>query len=388
LHTKRWLVIGVLAPVIVIGLFMLMLLPILHGANERISNLKVAVVNEAGSSGATLERQLVQHLPFTTVTFANESSARAHLQSGDIAMVIRIPSDFAQGLANGHTHLDFELTDALPVTVKSIMQLTEARITQAANAAVLEAMKSRLQQALTQRTPIRSTGSKDWTPQVATLVSQLTQKIGQLSSQPVQANEVIVYPAPAEAAFLPFLTVVTFFIGSIISSLAGWFGLMPFNGSMAQRYSTGLKFVVLSMGAAFLAAVTVVWIAHVYGANPVVGTGKAICVFALAFGAACGLVQSLLYLLKIPGLGLVALTFPLQLLSSGITVPVDMLPQGYQSIVRFLPAMHVTRVVNWMYVGVGDVHADLWWLAGIVIASVLLIALRLAFDGRQPAEAA
>ncbi|ACV57085.1 ABC transporter permease [Alicyclobacillus acidocaldarius] len=389
MSSRRWLVAGFFAPIVVICIFMFTFIPAVRSAGERLSELKVAVVNEAGSQGVALQKQLAKHLPFTAITGLDERAARQKLLTGNVEMVIRIPSDFYEKLASGNAHLDFELTDALSPNVKSMMQLTEARVTQATNAAVLEVAKWKLDNALMKQVdvaPANTSQSKEVAVSAAqreVFLVKLMQQIQRFPTQPVRANEVVVASAPAVAEFLPFLTVVTFFIGSILASLAAWFALKPFDGSARRRYMAWFETLGYILIVSFAAAATVVGVAQMYGVYPVVHAFRAVCSLAISFGAGCGLVGGLIYLLRLPGIGLYALLFPFQMLSSGIALPFDMLPQGYQSVVRVLPALHVTRVVNWLYVGVGDVSADLKWLGLTVLLAALVMGLRLVFVRRR-----
>lgn len=118
--------------VIFIGLFM-------YGYSaipKNMTELSVAIVNEDANYGKQIAEQLQGQLPFKIDSSMTLEEAQKRLNDRDVQMVVHIPQDFSEKLANpdGKVQIDFLLNGSNPAMVSSSMQSVVTQITNKLNA--------------------------------------------------------------------------------------------------------------------------------------------------------------------------------------------------------------------------------------------------------------
>lgn len=102
-----------------------------------VDKLSVNIVNQDGSQGAAILKELTANLPFQHVT-TNQTldKSKEALNNRSIQMVMVIPKDFVGSLANGTSEFNFYINESNTITTVTTMEEVAQSITERFNQAV------------------------------------------------------------------------------------------------------------------------------------------------------------------------------------------------------------------------------------------------------------
>lgn len=381
---NRWTVATLVSPMLIACVFFLFFLPAAKHASNHPKQLEIAVVNSAGQVGSTIVSQLHTHLPFTLVTAGTESAAKQDLNDDKVTMVFEIPKDFPTAVRQGDASLDFVMNGASSSSLSSIMQLTQVEVTDAVNQAVISMVKGGILQgdaAHVGQLPLPATAKK-------TIASSIAQAVSSVPSHPVQAHVTTINEAKSSlVTLLPFLTIITFFLGSMGATAMSYLAVQPLRSQNDNRYLPGATQMLLNIITACLVAGLDVLLFHAFGIDPVANAFLTWATLGFGFLTSCLLIQIFVYLVGLGGMGMGLLLFPLQLITSGAILPSALLPKGYVSFATVLPAPHLTDAVSHLYLGGGQFAHDIRGLALISLVGIVVIFGRLSIRRRRASQA-
>ncbi|WP_411342439.1 YhgE/Pip domain-containing protein [Paenibacillus sp. WLX1005] len=127
-QTKIGLVFAIFVPL----LFTIVWMTGYNGATERISQLKVGIVNEDGTNGATIASGMTSQLPYQSELYTSLEQAQQQMDNGELTMVIEIPAGFSeQGSSKQQTQLSYYVNQANSDIAKSIVESSAPSISAA-----------------------------------------------------------------------------------------------------------------------------------------------------------------------------------------------------------------------------------------------------------------
>ncbi|GGN97873.1 YhgE/Pip domain-containing protein [Saccharibacillus kuerlensis] len=318
--------IGIVFSLFVPLLFTLLWMTGYHDATQRIDQLNVAVVNEAGEAGTAVSAQIAANAPFHTESVNHADTAQAAMDAGDYSMVIVIPADFASGLQNGSAKLTYYINQGTSEVASAMVEGAAARLTAGMNEAIA--------------------GTSAAEPVQSEIVKTHEQ------------NNFAVTMLPMILGFIPYIAMMTANIQLNISSQ-----IMKRNhGKWQIFWSRQLLLLLISV----FAPLIIIGVAQLF-AQPAASFGSMWMLLGCVFlASACVTQMSFALFGNAAPLFNVALV-PLQLMTAGNIIPAAMLAPFYRHFGSFLPAPNgIQGFMRLIYNGSG---------AGTFMLHLLLIAL-------------
>jgi YhgE/Pip-like protein len=342
------------------------------GVTERTNQLQIAIVNEDAGIGIAIANQLQSSLPFQSKIAASLEQAQESLEQRETHMVLHIPSSFSSQLqASGQqAELRYYINEANPAMIKSIMQGVSTSITNMVNE---QALSAGVQAILVQaNVPAQ---------QAQTMTSGLAGK--------VQAHIESVHPVQGmHNQMLPMMMVLASFVGAMVMQ-------MNFNqasialGPKLTRWNKLTARSIINVASAILVAL-------VGSSLVVLLDGQAEQGFLYLWGfqtlflvTFMFVAQLFLLLFGLAGMVFNIVLLSMQLVSSGATVPRELMNPFYTMMGDLLPATYaVEGMTNVLFGGPSAGGAAIKLV--IILASSLLLgiaAVAIRKDNTYPQQA-
>ena len=116
-----------------------------NGVNDRLENLKVAIVNHDKGDGASIAAKLKETLPFNVAEQTSLEITKNQMNMRNWDMIITIPENFTQQLQqNGATNIEFYINQSATTLTKNLMESTAKQVTTDLNHQVFQQMGTHL----------------------------------------------------------------------------------------------------------------------------------------------------------------------------------------------------------------------------------------------------
>ncbi|WP_413374808.1 YhgE/Pip domain-containing protein [Paenibacillus taichungensis] len=326
--------------------------------NARMNQLAVTIVNEDGAVAEPVAKSLATGLNFVIKPSESMEEARQMLTDRDVYMIIEIPSGFMQqaGDLSSPVAVKYVMNESNVATVKSVMQTVSAQVTATLNREV-------------QQNSIR--GVLDQSGMAADQANALA--VG-LSSR-VEAEVERLNPVHNFAfSMVPMLIVTATFTGAMLLGM----NLQKVSGELSNKAGKWERFWarnIINVGAALIVSLVGAGMMHVMGVSSADGWWM-LWLFQLLITLSFLFVAQLsLLLLGNAGAWLNSALLPLLMLSSGATIPRDVMPDFYQQIGHYLPATYAVEGMMNLVLGGDGISHDVLLLVVIGAATLLLGAV-------------
>lgn len=324
-------------------------------ATDRVNKMRVAIVNEDGVQGQSLAEEIAAALPFRTEAGFTLKQAQAAMEKRDIRMIIQIPSGFSSRLGGSleKVELNYFISQANPQMVANVMQNAAGQLTAALNERTGQSM---LKQALI--------GVQVPAEQEDMLKLSLS---GRIAANVQVSNKTENFAQ----SMVPLMMVTASFTGSMLLAM----NLNRASGNLAQQAGTwqrlAVRFVI--MGAVAVAA-SLIGTSMLYSLGIRSAMGYlTVWLFEFIIILSCmALAQLSLVLLGDAGAWLNIALLSLQMVSSGATVPREILPSFYIWAGRLFPASYAVDGMLDLVLGGEGVWRDALALMGIAGVCMLL----------------
>ncbi|MEC0105693.1 ABC transporter permease [Paenibacillus taichungensis] len=323
--------------------------------NARMTQLAVTIVNEDGTAAEPVANSLAEGLNFAIKPSATMEEARQMLTDRDVYMIIEIPSGFMQqaGDLSGPVAVKYVMNESNVSTVKSVMQTVSAQVTAALNREV-------------QQNGIR--GVLDQSGMAEEQANTLAQGL----SSRVEADVERVNPVNNFAfSMVPMLIVTATFTGAMLLGM----NLQKVSGELSGRVGKWERFWarnMINLGAAFIVSLVGASMMHLMGVSSVDGWWM-LWLFQLLVTLSFMFVAQLsLLLLGNAGAWMNSALLPLLMLTSGSTIPRDVLPDFYQQLGHYLPATYAVEGMMNLVLGGNGIRKDVLFLAIIGVVTLTL----------------
>lgn len=328
------------------------------GVTDNIKQLKIVIVNEDTGLGKSVAEKLAQQLPFETQTAASRQAALDLLNERDVQMAIVLPADFTKRLqAPGQqAQIEYIVNESNPQMIKGVMQGVSAGITANANK---EAVAAGIQAALGQMQ----------------VPAQQAQGISQGLSEKVTGSIQSVHPVKGmNNQMIPMMMVLASFVGAMIMQM----NLQQIHAQVSAAAGKWKAFAARGMinlvSAVGIAAIGSGLVFALGGQND--GGFLAIWFFQSLFLAAfMFFAQMFLILFGLPGMVFNIIGLSVQLVTSGVTVPRELLRPFYHSLGNVLPATYAAQGIMNLTLGGPGVTASAGWLSVILLVCLGFAAL-------------
>ncbi|MBY9080369.1 ABC transporter permease [Paenibacillus sp. HN-1] len=325
---------------------------------DRVNKLPVAIVNEDGAAAKPIADGIAASLTFETRYPMTLTAAREALENRQVRMIIVVPKGFSGSLADSASHpsITYYINASNPQMVSSAMGTAAGKITASLNEHVNEAMLDSLVKSLS--LPEQPAGI---------LKNSIA---GRISS-----DVVTLHPVDNFAKLMvPLMFVTASFTGAMMlamnlakasASLAAKSGKWP---RLAARF-------VITVGTAALVSLTGAGMTYGLGISAERGL-LTLWAFEFVVILACMFVAQLsLFLLGDIGAWVNIALLSIQMLSSGATIPRDVLSPFYNSIGTVFPAYYAVDGIMNLVIGGPGLGRDYIGLALIGGAAAVLCIL-------------
>jgi YhgE/Pip-like protein len=328
------------------------------GVTERTNQLHISIVNDDTSGmGATVAAQLQASLPFELNMAASIEEAQESLEQREAHMILHIPSSFSSQLqtTGQRAELHYYINEANPAMIKSMMQGVSAGVTHSINQqAVAAGAQAMLVQAQVPAQQAEAMASG--------LAGKVQSRIESIHSIQGMHNQM-----------LPMMMVLASFVGAMVMQMNLNQAALAI-GTGLNRWEKLAARSIINVISAILVALVGSSLVLLLGGQAEQGF-LALWSFQTLFLVTFMFVAQLFLLL----FGLAGMVFNIallsvQLVSSGATVPRELLNPFYSTIGEFLPATYaVEGMMNLLFGGPPAGEAALKLLA--ILAGSIIFGL-------------
>ncbi|WP_261301975.1 YhgE/Pip domain-containing protein [Paenibacillus andongensis] len=335
------------------------------GVQDRVSHLKIAIVNEDGEFGKSIENQLQSNLLFEIISSTKEQ-AMVDLLGRDVHLVLTIPTNFGQSLTTPgkQAELSYLINESNPQLTKSVMQTLVTKVTYELNhKASLQGTQIALQQ--------------------LKLPAQEASETAQNLLNKVKSNEQLLNPVRGmHNQMVPMMLVLASYVGAMLMAM-NLHQATESIGTVISKWRHVAIRSLITVFAAFLISIVGSSVIALLGGQMGSGFGTFWLFHCLTLLAFMFFAQTFLTLLGMAGMFVNMAMLSLQLVTSGTIVPKQMLSDFYQSLGQFLPATYaVEGIMNVQFGGI-QTGKDVWILFATILSSILLTVLVTMFKKQE-----
>ncbi|WP_438444511.1 YhgE/Pip domain-containing protein [Gorillibacterium sp. sgz5001074] len=326
------------------------------GVTDRVTGLRLAVVNEDAGMGKAIAEKLSGQLPFGTEVSPSREAAMERLENREVQMVVVLPADFTKQVqtAGQQARIEYYINESNPQMIKSVMTGVTSTITAGANK---EAAAAGMQTVLGQQMPAEQAKAV-----AQGLAEKIVSKVEPLHPVKGMNNQMV-----------PMMLVLASFVGAMIMQ-------MNLHQAAAESGFTGGRWTMFG-ARALLNAVSALVISALGSALVVAFGGQteagylSVWLFQSLFLAVFMFYsQVFLLVLGAPGMLFNIISLSLQLVTSGAMVPRELLSGFYRGLGDYLPATYaVNGLMNLLFGGPS--------VGGSAGALLIILAVSLAIGG-------
>jgi YhgE/Pip-like protein len=324
------------------------------GVLDRTNHLKIAIVNEDGELGKSIEQKLKSNLPFKMISLSKED-AMQELEQRNIHLIITIPEKFSESLKTpgSKAKISFTMNESNAQLPKGIMQNVVSKVTNELNTnAAIQGTQTIFEQ--------------------LKMPSQQASQAAQNILNKVESDIKYLHPVKGmNNQMVPMMLVLGSYVGAMLMAMNLHQVSLAIGSALTkgQHFAVRILFVVLA--SIFVSLI---------GSSIIIATGGQmesgftsfwlfhwLTVMTFMFFA-----QMFLMVMGMAGMFVNMSILSLQLVSSGTIVPKQMLSGFYQWIAHFLPATYsVEGLMNLQFGGIHTMY-DVGMLIVFSLSSVCI----------------
>ncbi len=310
-----------------------------NGVNDRLENLKVAVINQDHSVGTSLAKQLNDSLPFTVVEQTSLEISHNQMNMRNWDMIVTIPTDFSKQMQEkGTANLEFYINQSTATLGKSIME----------------------------------SAAKQFTTEVN---HQLNNKgiVGNI----IKTNEV----AGFTPTMIPLMVILASFVGAMLMSLQLNIATKKLQNSTG-KWDLFLSRLVINFISSSLSATITLLFFFIFGVELTQSVLITWLFQALILFTFLVVTQMSLIVLGKVGPYFNIFLLATQLVTSGAIVPRALLTEPYQLVGNYLPATYGAEGYFNLIFGGGNLVQDFKMIFAILIISLVVTTGKIAYSNK------
>lgn len=363
-QTKIGLVFALIVPL----LFVVIWMTGYHQATERVDQLQVALVNEDGTQGTEVQKQIETLAPFHVNVLGSAEEAEQQMNAGNYAMVIVIPEGFTDQIAGGtEASLSFYINQGNADVAKSIVEHAATGMTAQMGQGILE---SKVQVTLNND----SINSDELSAAIGQVMAKINE--GPVKAEINKTNSVSDFATSMLPMILGFITYIASMTMNIQFNITS--NIMKRNHSKWEIF-WGRQLLLLCI--AVIVPLIVDTVALQF--TGVASSFGALYLYHVLVSLACICFTQMSFALfgNAGPLFNVAMV-PLQLMTAGNIIPAEMLAPFYRYIGNFLPASNgVQGFMRLIYSG----EAVGGYMVHLLLISIITWGITLLRVGMQKA---
>lgn len=332
---------------------------------DRMKNLKVGIVSLDTQMGPENAKKLQESLPVQTLLITDEAAARNQLNERKLQMVITIPADFSQTVMkpDGKATIHYDINESNAASIKSMMGTIAANVTATFNKQAIElGAKSLLNQA---NLPVQ---------QAASAAESLSERVTSNIAYSNQVNGM-------NNQMVPMMMVLAGYIGAMLLSLNLQQSAMMTAAQLGRWQQFAARGIINIVSSVVVSLVGTSLLVALGGQTEqgfmAVWGFQALFVLTFMFVS-----QFFLILFGNAGMLFNIMTLSSQLVTSGATMPRELLSDFYHGLGTILPATYaVEGSMDLLFGGSGVGGPSLALLIIMVVAiaaGALAVGLRKA----------
>ncbi|MDA1647180.1 YhgE/Pip domain-containing protein [Bacillus thuringiensis] len=331
------------------------------GVNERADQMRIAIVNEDVNIGNKIAEGLQRNLPFQVKAERSVEKANKEMNDHVYDMIIEIPASFSKDInETGKSNLNFHINQANAMMAKQMMEGAAKQIRDNVNKEVASYKK----QAIVGK--LQAVG-----PENVEVIKGLTEDSIDFTIHKVNDTKGF------SVNMVPLMIVLASFVGAMIMSMELSKVAIEVKGSWSNFLSRQIINGTVSI---LLACITIgLMKGFQIEMHETVGS---IWVFqAIVFFAFLSLTQMFLTVFGNAGMIFNIISLSLQLVSSGVIVPHEMLSKTYQTIGELFPATYAANGYYTIIFGGVSLERNIISLLVIVLVTQSVAVMTLVIKG-------
>jgi uncharacterized phage infection (PIP) family protein YhgE len=391
--------VAIVIPIVLQVVMLFILIPPIKSLNSHVDDLTVAFVNDDTAMGSKIAHSLKKNLPFAIKTLSSKQKALKSMDDGTYQMVIDIPADFSSQIQKGSGTLSFYINQAVPPTVKSVMDQTAKQITASINENIYGIKKENLKKAVLASIQQRPAGSIPSAGQnkmavvqekkAAVFKEMISGIFDQLQIQTVKGSITQVHPAAFVQSILPMLSFLSSFAGAIVFTYLVFQELQQKDDGQS-KWTRFLHHELIQLVASLVFPLAMWTTIQTFSIDLPKSTVLLWGFMSLAFFTFSQFALFFLYLFGPAGQAITGLLVLIQVISGGIILPAQMLPDLYREIGSILPGNFYGRGIYRLFIGGPSIHSPVLSLLTMSAVLIILTAATVLVKGKwfSPASSA
>ncbi|OEH85119.1 hypothetical protein BHU72_05775 [Desulfuribacillus stibiiarsenatis] len=343
------------------------------GVSDRMNQLSITIINEDKTGiGNEIENMLNTRLPFEVITKDQLDDALSSMNLRETQMVLHIPTDFSQMVqSTGTARLNYYINQATSTVAKQAMESVARQVSQDINTQIQwkkhAAFTTQLEVQLKSTLP-----SELLAIQIADSIKNQLSIISapSVTSQIEKTNNVDGFGA----SMVPMMIVLASFVGAMIMSMQIHEASCRLIDS--SKWAIFFSRQTINIAVSIVLSIITLTLMGLFSLDIKTSVLTAWSLQTLVFFAFLSLSQMWLYLFGKAGMLLNILSLSIQLVTSGVVVPREMLSDFYYLISSLLPATYAADSYFTVIFGGGPLQSNMTILLAMILVTQIVVMIR------------
>jgi len=307
------------------------------GVNDRTENLKIGLISEDTEMGQQVANELKGKLPLTIENYTSLDRAEQELNQRNIHMIIHIPSNFTSQLQAGkEAEIIYSINQANASIAKNMMDGVAKQATEEINHNIYPLQQGKTIEAFSQKfsqLPMEPNTAQQINEAVATTIMSV--KDHTIGSTIIKTNNVEEFAAN----FVPLMIIISSFVGAMVMIMQHQQAAQLVQNTVS-KWQLFLARQLINMGVAFALPLLTIGLMHLFNISSNANFLTVYLFQALMFWAFLCLAQAFIIVFGNLGMIFNICALSIQLVTSGVLVPQEMLSDFYNKLASLLPATY------------------------------------------------
>lgn len=307
------------------------------GVNDRTKNLKIGLISEDTEMGQQVVNEIKGKLPFTIENYTSLDKGEQALNQRDIHMIIHIPSNFTSQLQAGkEAEIIYSINQANASIAKNMMDGVAKQVTEEINHNFYPIQQGKTIEAFTQKfsqLPLEQNTVQQINEAVATTIRSV--KDHTVGSTINKTNNIEEFAAN----FVPLMVIISSFVGAMVMIMQHQQAAQLVQDKVS-KWQLFLARQLINIGVAFALPLLTIGLMHLFNISSQANFLTVYLFQALMFWAFLCLAQAFIIVFGNLGMIFNICALSIQLVTSGVLVPQEMLSDFYNKLASLLPATY------------------------------------------------
>lgn len=321
--------IGIAAAILFQLIFFIVWMTAYDGINDRSSNLKIGIVNDDEIIGENIVQQIEQNIPFQVEMYTSLNEAQSDMNERKIEMIIEIPTSFTDSIhLNNEATIVYWINQANSTLTKTMMENISLQLNNNINKGLFAQQKNEAVM-FTEQLQIPEQ-----------LTTSITSMLNTLNDHPIEADIQKTNVTEGFAANLvPLMIIISSFVGAMVMIMQHEIAAQSVK-SILSKWELFLSRQLINIGVSLFLPVLTISLMNIFDITSQQSLLTIYLFQSLLFLAFLLFAQVFVLVFGNPGMVFNILALSLQLVTSGVLVPKELLSEWYMRVASFLPATY------------------------------------------------